>query len=240
MRRARHSRRRSPSRATRSRLRLAALVRDREIVVGLPAGRDPQVEGGANRRGHGRSSHVMWRVENNSSNRSPNQASNTSISASVIGTTLGPIVGDGPSRRILRRRPARRDGAAGARSRRDRRGGRDWRRGLRFGICGCGPWLAVSHGTWAKRMAEVHAAPRRCASVRVGTGAIRAHGTPYRLDSHQPGRRQPVKAASRRSRARERRVGLTGWRGRPGPLIKDRSHNSSFGRVPRTNSGIAR
>src|SRR5205823_3040493 len=34
-------------------LRLAALVRDGEVAIGLPAGRDSQVEGSANRRGHG-------------------------------------------------------------------------------------------------------------------------------------------------------------------------------------------
>jgi hypothetical protein len=70
-------------------LRLAALVRDGEIVVGLPAGRDPQVEGSTNRRGHGDLLTRQWRVQNSSSNRSPNQASNTSISASVTGTSSG-------------------------------------------------------------------------------------------------------------------------------------------------------
>ena len=87
-------------------LRLAALVRDGEIVVGLPSRRDPQVEGRANRCGHGDLPRQS-RVENSSSNRSPNQASNTSISASVTGTSFGPVVGHGPCRsESLRSSPA--------------------------------------------------------------------------------------------------------------------------------------
>lgn len=52
-RRPRHDPRRSPIRAKRSMLSPAALVRDREIAVGLPSGRVPQIEGNTDRRGHG-------------------------------------------------------------------------------------------------------------------------------------------------------------------------------------------
>jgi hypothetical protein len=69
---------------------------------------------------------------------------------------------------------------------------------------------AVSHGTWAKRMADVREA-LRCGLRLSRNRSDLARGKPYRLEAKEPGRRRPVQAASRRSRARVARA-LTGLR----------------------------
>src|SRR5712691_4111138 len=68
----------------------------------------------------------------------------------------------------------------------------------------------LSHGTSAKRMADVHAT-LRCDLHSVATGAISLTGSHDRMAAQEPGRRRPVKAASRRSRSRTARA-LTGLR----------------------------
>ena len=87
--------------------------------------------------------------------------------------------------------------------------------------------------TSAKRMADVHTA-LRCDLRSVATGAISLTGSHDRMAAQEPGRRRPVKAASRRSRSRldgaaavrQRRakrswLGVSGVTTQPGPMVLD-------------------
>jgi hypothetical protein len=68
----------------------------------------------------------------------------------------------------------------------------------------------VSHHSCAKRIAEAQAT-LGCSLYRCDNGSDLAPKLPYLLDQPAPGQRQPVKAASRRSRSRGARA-LTGRR----------------------------
>ena len=80
---------------------------------------------------------------------------------------------------------------------------------------------AVSHGTYAKRMAEVHAALRGGPCPLLEREPLRSRESVSAWKPREPGRRWPVKAASRRSRARAARA-LTGLR-RSGMALAKRS-----------------
>ena len=69
----------------------------------------------------------------------------------------------------------------------------------------------ISHGTLAKGMAELQAGLRYRLHLNLSCdGSDVAPTLPYLLDQPSPGQRQPVKAVSRRSRARKARA-LRGW-----------------------------
>ncbi len=84
---------------------LAALVRDGEVVVRLPAGRDPEVKGGTNRSGHGDLPSVARREQ------LVEQVTEPGFEDLDLGLghrhVLGPIVGHGPAGRVVRHRAAR-------------------------------------------------------------------------------------------------------------------------------------
>jgi hypothetical protein len=132
----------------------------------------------------------------------------------------------------------RRDGSAGAHSRRGRRAVRPPSWSSVFGICACEPCSESRTRPWPKewpKRTQHHAAARPSQSR---LERVRSHHPlPAWVALAGPATscqaRKPAEPGAPTAR------GLTGRRG-PGPLVKSRPTNSLLRRLPRTNSGIGR
>jgi hypothetical protein len=143
---------------------------------------------------------------------------------------VGPVVGDRPCGRILRRRPAgRRDGLAGARSRRGRRAIRPPSRYCVFGICVCEPCsesrTRPGPKQWPKHTQHHTAArPSQSRLERVRSHHSLPAWTALAGPVTACQARKPAEPGAPTAR------GLTGWRG-PGPLVKSRPTTSGCPRL---------
>ncbi len=160
--------------------------------------------------------------------QSPNQASNTSISASVIGTSCGPVVGHGPLRPFLLCRASPSSNWLAANSRRGRRATIPVTAFVSVEIFDDEPWRPCGTQTPSgERRKFVRRRHVRIEERHLARAEPSAHGR------QTPGQATPVKAGSRRSRARGARA-LTGVAGPASPRCRSpmsrqsRAHCADF------------